>query len=133
MVLNFQDLDCYKSHFLYTSCKFKPNGDTYNNFIDTHGAFGFLARACFEVSAVTLRRRFNSYIVWDQWPLCYDQPDTLIQGYPRVRSMAINAARRRRVVDPARCTLQQTNGPKTDFVAGVSGTTMGGRDGLFFP
>ena len=65
-------------------------------------------------------------------PLGYDQPETLTQGYdPPVDSVAINAAPRRRVVAPAKYTSQQTNGPKNDFVAGVSGTTMGGRDGLF--
>ena len=65
-------------------------------------------------------------------PLGYDQQETLTQGYyPRVDSLAINAAPRRKGVAPAKYTLQQTNGSKTDFVAGVSGTTMGGRDGLF--
>ena len=64
-------------------------------------------------------------------PLGYDQPETLTQGYdPPVDSVAINAAPRRRVVAPAKYTLQLTNGPKADFVPGVSGTTMGGRDGL---
>ena len=52
-------------------------------------------------SAVTFRRRFNSYLVYCLGltrPLCYDQPEILTQGpyYPRVDSVAINAARRRR-------------------------------------
>ena len=66
-------------------------------------------------------------------PLGYDQPETLTQGYyPRIDSMAINAAPRRREQLLRQNThCKQTNGPKTAFVAGVSGTTMGGRDGLF--
>ena len=39
------------------------------------------------------------YIVWDypvMRPLCYDQPETLTQGYyPHVDSVAMNAALRR--------------------------------------
>ena len=65
-------------------------------------------------------------------PLGYDQPDTLIHGYPRVDSMAINAAPRRREYLLRKNThCKHTNGPKIELSAGVSGTTMGGRDGLF--
>ena len=48
-------------------------------------------------TAATLRR-FYSYIVLGLMrPLCYDQPETVTHGYlPRVYSMAINAAPRRR-------------------------------------
>ena len=52
------------------------------------------------VTAVTFRRRFNSYEVYSlgsMRPLCCNQPETLTQGYyPRVDSMVINAAPRRR-------------------------------------
>ena len=46
-------------------------------------------------------------------------------------TVTVNAAPRRRKRLPANYKLQQTNGPITHFVAGVSGTTLGGRDGLF--
>ena len=47
-------------------------------------------------TAVTVRRRFNSYIVWDQRGLSAAISRRLNQGYyPRVDSMVINAAPRR--------------------------------------
>ena len=59
--------------------------------------FSLLSRySLLVVTAATFRRRFNSY-QYTVWPLCCDQPDTLTQGYyPRVGSMATNAAPRSR-------------------------------------
>ena len=45
-------------------------------------------------------------------------------------TVTVNAAPRRRKQLPANYKLQQTSGPITHFVACVSGTTLGGRDGL---
>ena len=64
-------------------------------------------------------------------PLGYEQPGTLTQGYyPRVDLGHQRGTSSQRIVAPAKHALQ-TNGPKTDFVASVSGTTMGGCDDLF--
>ena len=67
-----------------------------------------------------------------------DHPETFTQGYnTRVDSVAINAAPRRieqflgQDTHNNKQTYHKLNVSKTDFVAGVSATTMGGRDSQF--
>ena len=67
-------------------------------------------------------------------PLGYDHRSRrFIQSYhARVDSMAINAAPRRRewLIRQSK-HYKHKNGIETAFVGGVSGTAMGGQDGLF--
>ena len=70
--------------------------------------------------------------------LGHDRPETFTQGYnPRDDSAAINAAPRPREqflgqdTHNNKQTYHKLNVSKTDFVAGVSATTMGGRDSQF--
>ena len=51
---------------------------------------------------------------------------------PRLFSDSQRGTSSQRVDAPANYELQQTNGSITHFAAGVSGTTLGEWDGLFF-
>ena len=56
-------------------------------------------------------------------PVCCDQPEILTQGYyPRVESIAVNAAPRRRVLAPEKKKKKtyKTSKHNTDVVVGVS-------------